>query len=583
MKKAFYLIFIVGVTFTLFPLIAQAISLGERDSFYINSKYDLQEREDILATLQRIGESAYFYIDDEWWSELDETERTTVKESLRVLDQEFHYKIYPTLTSVFGLERRPGIDKDVKITILIHPMNDKASGYFDSKDEYPKLQVTNSNEKEMLYLNSDYINIAYVKSLLAHEFVHLITFNQKEHTRGIEEEVWLNEVRAEIAPTLVGYNDTYRGSYLQTRVSKFLEYPSNPLTEWTGDEKDYAVLSLFAHYVVDHYGAEIFGDSLKSQEVGISSLNKALKNNGFEEDFSQVFTDWTVAILVNDCSLGEKYCYKNENLQNVRVAPSINFLPLKGTSTFGTAQTSKNWSGKWFKIIGGDGTLNIEFIGNPDSVFKVPYVVKDSEDEYSLGYFQLTTEQRGDISISGFGSEIASVIIIPTVQTKTTGFTNPEKSFSFFWSASITKEDEKNDQNSNSSLLDKPISGMSKAEILAKISEIERLLNQLRAQLSQFGNPGPSEVSCQEFTQNLSFGLRNNSRVRCLQEFLKFQGSEIYPEGIVSGNFFSLTKTAVIRFQEKYSQDILVPWGLSEGTGYVGKTTREKINELLGT
>ena len=61
----------------------------------------------------------------------------------------------------------------------------------------------------------------------------------------------------------------------------------------------------------------------------------------------------------------------------------------------------------------------------------------------------------------------------------------------------------------------------------------------------------------------------------------KNQGSDIYPEGIITGNFFTLTQQAVIRFQEKYASEILTPLGLASGTGYVGSSTRAKINELL--
>ena len=75
--------------------------------------------------------------------------------------------------------------------------------------------------------------------------------------------------------------------------------------------------------------------------------------------------------------------------------------------------------------------------------------------------------------------------------------------------------------------------------------------------------------------------MSNNSDVKCLQEFLKNQGMDIYPEGLVTGNFANLTKAAVIRFQEKYALDILTPIGLSKGTGYVGIQTRAKINKIL--
>ena len=46
------------------------------------------------------------------------------------------------------------------------------------------------------------------------------------------------------------------------------------------------------------------------------------------------------------------------------------------------------------------------------------------------------------------------------------------------------------------------------------------------------------------------------------EEFLKKQGPDIYPEGIVTGNFLELTKKAVIRFQEKYREEILEPLGI---------------------
>ena len=486
------------------------------------------------------------------------------------------------MTSTFGHEWRPGIDKDSRITILIHPMIKEAGGYFNSGDEYPKLQVTNSNEREMVYLNANYITSPLAKSFLAHEFTHLITFNQKDKIQGVEEEIWLNEARAEYASTLVGYDSEYGGSNLQRRVNIFLEKPTDSITEWQNKKADYGAINLFTQYLVDHYGVEILADSLKSKEVGIKSLNETLEKNGFEEDFSQIFTDWAIAVLVNNCNLGPKYCYLNQNLKDFHIAPSINFLPLRGKSILGVSQTTKNWSGNWFKFIGGKETLKIEFIGNPENLFKVPYLSKNISGEYSLNFFQLDEYQRGKILVPEFGTKISSVTIIPTIQSKISGFLEQEPAFPFFWEASTIVTAAK--EESVSKYLEKPISEMLKQEILAKISEIEELLNQLKAQLTRIEEGEGMEsvsVSCQRFEENLFYGLRNDNRVKCLQEFLKAQGSEIYPEGLVTGNFLSLTKAAVIHFQEKYAQDILAPWELTEGTGYVGETTRAKINEIM--
>lgn len=84
-----------------------------------------------------------------------------------------------------------------------------------------------------------------------------------------------------------------------------------------------------------------------------------------------------------------------------------------------------------------------------------------------------------------------------------------------------------------------------------------------------------------KFSKRLQYNDEGDD-VKYLQIFLKSQGSGIYPEGITSGWFGPLTKKAVIRFQEAHFEDILTPWGFLKGTGIAGKTTIQKINEILG-
>ena len=586
-RKAVIKLIFVGIIFLTLPSFSSADSFNQQTDFFIDPDYDLNQREEISAILQRITPNAYFYIDKDWWESLDEDARSKTENSLTSLEEEFKNKIYPTLTSTYGSEWKPGIDKNERITILIHSMIEGAGGYFRNIDGYPRIQAPTSNKREMVYLNADYITDHLAKSFLAHEFTHLITFNQKEKIWGVEEEIWLNEARAEYAPTLVGYDSEYERSNLEKRVRIFLENPSDSLTEWLGQEADYGSLNLFTQYLVEQYGVEILADSLKSDNVGIKSLNYALEKNGFKEDFSQIFTDWTVAVSANDCSLGEKYCYKNKNLKNLRITPSINFLPLIGKSTLGVNQTTKNWSGNWFKFIGGKGTLRVEFIGNPENLFKVPYLSMGISGEYSLDFFQLDEYQRGEILVPKFWTEVSSVTIIPTIQSKTSGFLSPEPAFPFFWEASTKVEIEEAKEETNSKYLEKPISQMAKEEILAKISEIEALLNQLREQFAQIegdeAKASSSPFACARvFDRDLYYGMRNDAEVRCLQKFLKTQGETIYPEGLITGNFLTLTQTAVIRFQEKYASEILAPLGLNNGTGYVGAATRNKINQIPG-
>ncbi|MDD5098266.1 MAG: ABC transporter substrate-binding protein [Candidatus Pacebacteria bacterium] len=84
-----------------------------------------------------------------------------------------------------------------------------------------------------------------------------------------------------------------------------------------------------------------------------------------------------------------------------------------------------------------------------------------------------------------------------------------------------------------------------------------------------------------QFKQTLQYG-NTNADVKKLQECLS-QDPEIYPSQNTSGYFGNDTKNAVIKFQEKYKDDILVPAGIDKGTGKVAGATIKKLNEICFT
>jgi len=540
-----------------------ADTVGEKRVFNIDPSYDLSEREELTAVLVKVTPELYFYADEQWWNFSPQNE---IYQALSDLGQEFEDNIYPTLTSTFGPEWNPGIDKDSRITILIHSMKEEAGGYFRSNDEYSKLQVSNSNEREMIYLNAEHIRSSLAKSFLAHEFTHLITFHQKENSYNVIEEIWLNEARAEYVPTLVGYDD-YEESNLKRRVQLFTKNPSDSIIDWQNTKYDYGSINLFIQYLVDHYGVEVLIDSLQYSETGIKSINYALEKNGFEEDFSQIFLDWTITVLINDCNYGPKYCYLNSNLRDFHISPKINFLPLSGESTLTLTDLTKNWTGNWYKIIGGKGTLKLGFIAGSSTDFQVPYITRNLAGSYNVKFLKLDDNRQGEIYLEDFGTEIISLFLIPSLQNSHSS--DSGAFYSFSWSASIEKSQEEADLIKS---------------LLVKIKDLETEIAKVQAKINAILNkePLPEPVSSCAFNTNLYYGL-SNENVECLQSFLKSQGPEIYPEGLITGNFLSLTKVAVIRFQEKYASEILTSWELTEGTGFVGSTTRAKINEILST
>lgn len=580
----------IAILFLTLPLFAGADYGGQKTVFSVDAAYDISKRTSVTATLVRITPLLYFYLEDIWWNGLGEEEQSELKVVLQELGEEFENNIYPVLTKNFGSEWKPGIDKDEHITILISPILKDAGGYINTGNEYSRLQVPDSNEREMIYLNSDYISGSLAKSFLAHEMVHLITFNQKDRIFGVSEEVWLNEARAEYAPTLLGYDKEYQGSNLQRRVREFLRNPNNALAEWKNEKADYGILNLFFQYLVDYYGVKILSDSIFIKQTGISSINEALVKNGFSQDFAQIFRDWTIAVFLNDCAVAEEFCYLNPDLKNFGVSPQINILPLSGKSVLSVAPSAKDWSGNWYKFIGGGGReLKIEFIGSSDSSFNVSYLIQDSGGKWSVHYLQLNKYQQGKIIVPEFGTKSVSLVIVPFTQNKLSGFGGNEKSYPFFWSASIGEELEELEELNEPIETELPQTETVEDDIqtlLKKMEFLEKQLEVLRAKLKETlsGNAVSNGEIATTTVESLDFDLRFGDRgdkVKLLQTWLA-KDENVYPEGLKTGYFGPLTQKAVIRFQEKYKQEILNPWNLVYGTGFVGTTTRTKLNALYG-
>jgi len=269
--------------------------------------------------------------------------------------------------------------------------------------------------------------------------------------------------------------------------------------------------------------------------------------------------------------LGEKYCYKNPSLKTFRVTPQINFLPLTGETVLSVTNMTSDWAGNWQKFVGGKGDLTLEFDGDDRVNFSVPYVICESGDGCSVDFLTLDDSQESRVVFSEFDKEYTSLTIIPSVQSKTSGFDGEATPYYFSFKISTSEKNEEEVKQIK--------------ELLAQIEYLQKEIAKVKARIQAILVKRQKEegrvISCQSIERNLYYGLQSDSQVKCLQEFLKAQGPEIYPEGLVTGNFFSLTQKAVIRFQERYAEEILEPLGLKKGTGFVGPATRAKLNELL--
>ncbi len=424
---------------------ALAFKLGENQLFSVDAAYDFSDRTQVRATLLQVGDHALFYTADDWWSSLGPVDRESANAAILNLAVEFDKTIYPRLTQVYGSEWSPGIDNDSRIVILITKIKKGTGGYFNSIDEYPKAQISSSNERETIYLNSAYLSLPSAKGFLAHEFQHMINFYQKEKLRNSLEEIWLNEARSEYASTLCGYDSLYQGSNLERRVKDFLRYPTDSLTEWQNEPADYAAVNLFMQYLVSRYGEQILTKTMRTEAVGIESINQALASAGFVERFNEIFYNWTIANFVNDCQLGEgqKYCYLNSRLtyELFHLRPQMsNFLAIQEGTEFSFADSLKDWSGRWYEILPMGSGLNLvmNFQGDSNSNFQAALLVFDLNGSKSLRFLRFDSAQAAGVIVPDFGNQVAGAVLILFNQTKQAGFTANDPTYQFSYNAKIT-------------------------------------------------------------------------------------------------------------------------------------------------
>lgn len=555
-SKVLFLYFLLSTFYILLSNSVSADFLNQTSIFNVNPQYEYLGRDKVGAALRKISERAYWYVSDDYWAGISEPEKNLFLQKLDELALEFDNRVYPLQTQFWGSEANPGIDNDPKVVVLITKLIDQAGGYFDSVHLYRKNQAAESNEREMVFINSSSVVSGRAKIFLAHEFQHLIGFQQKDILRNETEDVWLNEARAEYAPRLLGYDNVFDTSNIRRRIFAFQQNPSDPLAEWKNESADYGAVALFMYYLVDNYGDKILLDTLRSGKIGIESLNEFFVLNGFTESFSDVFSNWTMANVLNDSSINQKYAYKSEHLSNFRISPTQSFAVSGAGISLAVSNSVKDWQPYWYEfntpVSSGDSlNLRVDFSGEAGTKFRIPYVAFKINGQKEVGLLPLSGT-NGTLFLKNFGSEIYKVVLIPADHSKTSGFTENDPAATFNFKVQLTQKFEEIKPAPSPAL-------SSEISIQILLGQIEALQNQI-SQLRQ-----ETDV----INRDLFVGSRGDD-VKWLQEFLISQ--DVYPEARITGYFGALTKSAVIRFQQKY--------GISPQIGYVGPKTKAKIKEI---
>ena len=121
-----------------------------------------------------------------------------------------------------------------------------------------------------------------------------------------------------------------------------------------------------------------------------------------------------------------------------------------------------------------------------------------------------------------------------------------------------------------------PTKAATAVELQVLIQQLQAQIQILQQQLAQL--QGQEETWCHNFNVNLKIG---DSGDEVAQLHTALQKNGVWNViGFSNTNFDEETASYVVAFQEKYASEILTPWSLKHGTGYVGKTTLAKLNQL---
>ena len=451
------LFFVVLFYSALFTEIAKANELGESQEFLIDSSYDNNNRSEIAALLKNISANAYFYVENDFYNNLNSNSKFNFSINLNSLATSFDNIIYPKTRALFGSEWNPGIDDDSKITILFTKTKENIGGYFNPNNEYKKENISGgkSNEREMVYLNVAFMDDQRIESFLAHEFQHMITWNYKTKLNGISDDVWLNEGRSEYVSTAIGYDDNYPNSNLKARVDNFLKDQTDSLLEWKNEVSDYSSVNLFSQYLADRFGKTIFKLMISNNKTGVESINNALVDlNRSNINFRNIFTDWTIANYLNDKALsaGNRYGYFNPNLsyKNFHLSPTKSYK-IDDSSKINFTSSLKDWSYEYHEFKAFENSyqkniLEINFNGDDTGYFSVPYIVFYKDGTKKVNYLDLNKNQDDRLTMTDFGINISSVLLIPSSQKEIDNQVN-FKNYSFSVSAETVAKKTQSDRS----------------------------------------------------------------------------------------------------------------------------------------
>ncbi len=445
-------------------------TVGDKKNIYVDTDVNIKNFVQKSATLCASGTYCYVWIVNDYYS----SSASGAKVNTAVAE-EFRDKfdaMYPYITNVFGTESDELINYDAssssnnvfldmdsysdtgkKINIVIYDIgNDYNSstecgvlGYFYSKDYYYSAQnrsdlVGQSNHGKYFYVDSVYANksIETVISTLAHEFQHMINFNQK-NIRNLKTAIENNSRQYEVSDTnfnemLSMLCEDMMQSYLGlsdehsplNRIQTFnIYYMSSGIREYleSNSTLSYSTAYAFGSWLCRQYGgAKLINAISTSRYVDNEALYRAVNSvNGTNKTFDDLFEEFLLAVTGISSSKNSTYTHNKDASENLSY--SSYYYPMKAFNLWSKVSPDGSAPFSW---AGTDAAYNMQesvyeyydfygpliLGGSAGSGYYVPKVLRPDWGIAIIGVEKTEAADSKTINFSSSGAEGLRIYVI---------------------------------------------------------------------------------------------------------------------------------------------------------------------------
>ena len=304
--------------------------VGETKNIYVDNNTSISTFVQKSATLRAAGTYCYVWVVDDFYSSTageNKVDSAIAQEYADAFD-----KMYPMITNVFGKESdkicyyskwrnmEDYSSTGTKINIVVYDIGNDYSlpenqqcgivGYFYAKDyfyNYSEKGVTSNNGK-YFYIDSGYANSNFdtTISTLAHEFQHMVNYNQKTVLNdGLTSGLWYNEMLSMLCEDMMqehlGIKDEDSPKARTTTFNAYYYYSG--ISEYNSKNQicSYATAFSFGSFIARNFGgAELVQKISKNSLVDNDSITDAVNSlNGTNYTYDDLFEKYLLALSGN--------------------------------------------------------------------------------------------------------------------------------------------------------------------------------------------------------------------------------------------------------------------------------------------